>query len=169
MVAEAFTTRKIEMLEAAQAIEDGISSGELVKIPPQPDEIGDDGYAAMEGRLLARWAIFRERNGTLRKRKIAEASRLGRRIECEVCEFHFADVYGAIGRNYIEVHHTQPLHISGPRETRLRDLVFVCANCHRMCHRSHLGSTWRTPGTLRSLMAEHAAQGIGTQRRVARS
>ncbi|MFF0072293.1 HNH endonuclease [Streptomyces sp. NPDC005494] len=142
-------------MEAAVAIENGISSGELIKIPPQPDEVDTDGYAAREGRLLARWALFRERNPSLRRRKIAEASRLGRRIQCEVCSFHFADLYGPIGQDYIEVHHVQPLHISGPRETLLRDLAFVCANCHRMCHRTYLGSTWRTPDTLRSMMAGH--------------
>ncbi|MFF5895757.1 HNH endonuclease [Streptomyces argenteolus] len=157
LVAEAFITRREEMMAAALAIEGGIGSGELIKIPPQPDEVDADGYAAREGRLLARWAIFRERNPALRRRKIAEASRLGRRIQCEVCHFHFADRYGAIGQDYIEVHHVQPLHISGPRETQLQDLAFVCANCHRMCHRTYLGSTWRTPGTLRSMMPRHPA------------
>lgn len=163
LVAEAFTTRESEMMEAAQAIEDGISSGELLRIPPQPDEVDVDGYAAREGRLLARWAIFRERNPTLRKRKIAEAHRVGARIQCEVCQFRFADTYGPIGQDYIEVHHVQPLHISGPRETRLHDLAFVCANCHRMCHRSHLGSTWRTPEALRSLMATHSGRSQPSQ------
>ncbi|MFJ8614387.1 HNH endonuclease [Streptomyces clavifer] len=152
LIAEAFTTRESEMMMAAHAIEEGISSGELIKVPPQPDEVDPDGYAAQEGRLLARWAIFRERNPTLRKRKITEARHLGMRIQCEVCHFHFADAYGPIGQDYIEVHHLQPLHISGPRETRLQDLAFVCANCHRMCHRSHLGSPWRTPDALRAMM-----------------
>ncbi len=141
-------------LIAARAIEDGISSGELIKIPPQPDEVDPDGYAAREGRLLARWAIFRERNPTLRKRKITAAKQLGLRIQCEVCHFHFADTYGPVGLDYIEVHHLQPLHISGPRETRLRDLAFLCANCHRMCHRSYLGSPWRTPDALRTMMTQ---------------
>ncbi|MDX3182519.1 HNH endonuclease [[Kitasatospora] papulosa] len=154
LIAEAFCTRPSEMMKAARAIEDGISSGELIRIPPQPDEVDPEGYAAREGRLLARWAIFRERNPGLRKRKIAETHRLGKRIQCEVCRFHFMDAYGPIGQNYIEVHHIQPLHISGPRETRLDDLALVCANCHRMCHRSHLGSSWRTPDSLRKLMVD---------------
>ncbi|WP_405629808.1 HNH endonuclease [Streptomyces sp. NBC_01174] len=152
LIAEAFTTREGEMMMAARAIEGGIGSGELVTIPPQPDEVDPDGYSAQEGRLLARWAIFRERNPALRNRKVAEAKHLGKRIQCEVCQFHFADKYGPIGQDYIEVHHLQPLHISGPRETRLRDLAFVCANCHRMCHRSYLGSPWRTPDSLRAMI-----------------
>ncbi|MFD6275396.1 HNH endonuclease [Streptomyces sp. NPDC060209] len=152
LIAEAFTTREGEMMMAARAIEGGIGSGELVTIPPQPDEVDPDGYSAQEGRLLARWAIFRERNPALRNRKVAEAKHLGKRIQCEVCQFHFADKYGPIGQDYIEVHHLQPLYISGPRETHLRDLAFVCANCHRMCHRSYLGSPWRTLDSLRAMI-----------------
>lgn len=57
--------------------------------------------------------------------------------KCQVCGFDFAETYGDLGRNYIEVHHVNPLaeqngeHIVNP-ET---DLVCLCANCHRMVHR----------------------------------
>ena len=56
--------------------------------------------------------------------------------KCQVCGFDFAETYGDLGRNYIEVHHVNPLaeqngeHIVNP-ET---DLVCLCANCHRMVH-----------------------------------
>lgn len=58
--------------------------------------------------------------------------------KCQVCGFDFAEVYGDLGRNYIEVHHINPLaeqegeQIVNP-ET---DLVCLCANCHRMIHRN---------------------------------
>lgn len=58
--------------------------------------------------------------------------------KCQVCGFDFAETYGDLGRNYIEVHHVNPLaeqngeHIVNP-ET---DLVCLCANCHRMVHRN---------------------------------
>lgn len=58
--------------------------------------------------------------------------------KCQVCGFDFEETYGLIGRNYIEVHHVNPLaeqdgeHIVNP-ET---DLVCLCANCHRMIHRN---------------------------------
>lgn len=59
--------------------------------------------------------------------------------KCQVCGFDFESTYGSLGRNYIEVHHVNPLaeqdgeHIVNP-ET---DLVCLCANCHRMIHRNH--------------------------------
>ncbi|MBT2493868.1 HNH endonuclease, partial [Streptomyces sp. ISL-96] len=102
-----------------------------------------------EGRLLARWAISRERDPKLRSRKINQARQLGLPIQCEVCAFHFGRTYGALGEGYIEVHHVLPLHISGPRETKLEDLAFLCANCHRMCHQGHRGTSWRTPAAVR--------------------
>ncbi|MEV1043781.1 HNH endonuclease [Streptomyces sp. NPDC049916] len=152
MIAVAFTEREDEMMAAAHALESGISSGDLLRIPPQPGETDEDGATATEGRLLARWAIYRERNPALRRRKVSDALRRGVPVQCEVCDFHFGDAYGPLGQDYIEVHHVLPLHVSGPRETRLEDLAFVCANCHRMCHRSHGGMAWRTPSAVRKEM-----------------
>ncbi|MET4924322.1 HNH endonuclease [Streptomyces sp. PSRA5] len=158
-IAEAFGAHEAEMMQAARGLEAGISSGALVAIPEQPDEMGEDGSTALEGRLLARWALFRERNPRLRKQKIAETRRLGSPLECSVCAFNFSKMYGALGADYIEVHHVLPLHAAGPRETRLEDLALLCANCHRMCHRSHQGTAWRTPDTLRQVMARGGATG----------
>ncbi|MGW1778565.1 HNH endonuclease [Streptomyces sp. NPDC002143] len=151
---DAFTEREAEMLQAAQAIEEGIGSGELHLIPPQPDEVDETGASAVEGRLLARWALSRERNPKLRAQKIAQARQGGGPLRCEVCDFDFARTYGDLGEGYIEVHHVTPLHISGSRETKLDDLACVCANCHRMCHRSSAGESWRTPTAVRKRMQE---------------
>jgi len=52
---------------------------------------------------------------------------------CEVCDL--ADRFGELGGGFAECHHVQPL-TAGVRETRLDDLAVVCANCHRMIHRS---------------------------------
>ncbi|MFI1175004.1 HNH endonuclease [Streptomyces melanogenes] len=153
-IIKAFIENEPDMLDAARAIEVGIGSGALAQIPEQPDEVAEDGTTAPEGRLLARWAIYRERNPKLRQRKIAQARRLGQPLQCEVCAFHFERVYGELGKDYIEVHHTLPLHISGPRETRLEDLAFLCSNCHRMCHTSHRGESWRTPEAVRAEIAK---------------
>jgi 5-methylcytosine-specific restriction protein A len=67
-----------------------------------------------------------------------------------VCAFDFEAAYGGRGREYIEVHHTLPLHASGETKTKLSDLVLLCANCHRMVHRS---APWLTPDALRALLA----------------
>ncbi|MEU9337444.1 HNH endonuclease [Streptomyces sp. NPDC048290] len=147
---EAFTTREAEMFQAARAIEEGIASGEFHSLTPQPDEVDETGTGAIEGRLLTRRALARERDPKLRAKKIKAVRASGRPLACEVCEFDFARTYGAdLGEGYIEVHHVTPLHISGVRKTLLEDLACLCANCHRMCHRSLPGESWRTPASLR--------------------
>ncbi|MFC7882934.1 HNH endonuclease [Streptomyces sp. NPDC057376] len=152
LMIQAFITREREMLQVAQAIEDGIGSGELHLLPAQPDEVDETGNSAIEGRLLVRRALARERNPQLRAQKIKHVQRHGAPLRCEVCAFSFAETYGELGEQYIEVHHLTPLHISGVGETRLDDLACLCANCHRMCHRASPGESWRTPAALRELM-----------------
>ncbi|MFI6547437.1 HNH endonuclease [Streptomyces prunicolor] len=152
LMVEAFCDREAEMLQAAEAIEVGIGSGELQLIPPQPDEVDESGATAIEGRLLVRRALARERDPKLRALKVKQTLRRGRRLQCEACDFDFGRIYGALGEGYIEVHHVTPLHISGTRETKLDDLACLCANCHRMCHRSRPGESWRTPTALREQM-----------------
>ncbi|MFE0454871.1 HNH endonuclease [Streptomyces sp. NPDC058914] len=159
LMIEAFTEREAEMLQAALAIEEGIGSGELHLIPPQPDEVDETGASAIEGRLLVRRALARERNPRLRAQKIAQVRRLGGPLRCEVCDFDFARTYGDLGEGYIEVHHITPLHFSGTRETTLDDLACVCANCHRMCHRCRPGESWRTPAALREWMRKSDPKG----------
>ncbi|MFH8500138.1 HNH endonuclease [Streptomyces coeruleorubidus] len=149
LMIEAFTARETEMLQAARAIEEGVGSGDLYLIPPQPDEVDEAGVTAIEGRLLVRRALARERDPKLRSLKIEQVRRHGNALQCEVCDFDFARTYGNLGEGYIEVHHVTPLHVSGARETRLDDLACLCANCHRMCHRSRPGESWRTPAILR--------------------
>lgn len=56
---------------------------------------------------------------------------------CMACGFDFEKVYGDIGKDFIEVHHTKPLS-SLQGETNIdveNDLVCVCSNCHSMIHR----------------------------------
>lgn len=141
-----FTERADEMLSAAQALHVGLTSAETVRIPAQEDETS----LAREGQLLRRWALYRERNKPLRDRKIQAVLEEGVPLRCEVCSFNFTAAYGELGDGYIEVHHRLPLHISGVTETRIADLALLCANCHRMCHRSFRGESWRTPAALRA-------------------
>ncbi len=161
LMIDAFIAREAAMLQAAQDIEDGIASGELYLIPPQPDEEDENGVTAVEGRLLARWALARERNPKLRAKKIQQARRAHGALRCEVCDFDFARAYGNLGDGYIEVHHITPLHVAGAAETSLDGLACLCANCHRMCHRNRPGESWRTPAALRELMQTAGQVGSG--------
>lgn len=160
LMIQAFTERETEMCLAAQALKDAIGSGELYRIRPQPDEVDETGTSAIEGRLLVRRALARERDPKLRARKIGHVREQGLPLQCEVCAFDFARAYGDLGDGYIEVHHITPLHVSGVRETKLDDLACLCANCHRMCHRVRPGESWRTPDALRERMRRPAEEGV---------
>lgn len=106
--------------------------------------------SAAEGRILRIWQLKRERNPELRQKKINSVTRAGRAVECEVCHFNFGVVYGQRGAGYIEVHHKQPLHVSGETVTVLEDLALLCANCHRIIHRSG----WITVEALQMLVRQ---------------
>jgi predicted HNH restriction endonuclease len=73
-----------------------------------------------------------ERNSIARKKCIAHYGH-----KCAVCSFDFAEVYGAIGKDFIHVHHLKQLseikreYVVDP----VKDLVPVCPNCHAMLHR----------------------------------
>jgi predicted RNA-binding protein with PUA-like domain/5-methylcytosine-specific restriction endonuclease McrA len=56
---------------------------------------------------------------------------------CAVCGFNFEEVYGEHGKDFIEIHHKNPLStLKAATEIDPRtDLVPVCSNCHRMLHR----------------------------------
>jgi len=59
---------------------------------------------------------------------------------CVVCQFDFEEVYGEIGKGFIEVHHLIPLSEIGEQYTvnPFDDLRPVCPNCHAMLHRGNL-------------------------------
>ncbi|MBU6418248.1 MAG: DUF3578 domain-containing protein [Proteobacteria bacterium] len=58
---------------------------------------------------------------------------------CQVCDIDFEIIYGEIGKEYIEAHHLKPLaSLKGKRVAMdpAKDFAVLCANCHRMIHRS---------------------------------
>jgi 5-methylcytosine-specific restriction protein A len=69
---------------------------------------------------------------------IAKKNRLKKenKLECDICNFNFSDVYGELGEGFIEAHHTVPVsQMKEGHQTKPEDLALVCANCHRMLHR----------------------------------
>lgn len=102
---------------------------------PDLDAIEGDGVIEGEARLVAH--LHRERNPALAKRKKEEVLRTTGRLACEACDFEFGKVYPVIGDNFCEVHHRAPLALaSKARVVKLADLAILCANCHRMIHRT---------------------------------
>lgn len=80
-----------------------------------------------------------ERNAKL----IKEAKRI-HGYSCQVCGLNFEKKYGEIGKGYIEAHHLEPIsELKGKKVARdpAKDFAVLCANCHRMIHRSrHVGN-----------------------------
>lgn len=72
---------------------------------------------------------------------------------CAACGFSFDVVYGEIGADFIQVHHTVPASQLGTSYELdpLTDLVPLCANCHAMAH--YCVNTARTEVELRRAMA----------------
>ncbi len=57
-------------------------------------------------------------------------------VTCHACGFDFSLAYGPLGEGVIDVHHVQPVSTVGPGTVinPVKDLVPLCANCHRMAH-----------------------------------
>lgn len=144
-VLDAFLADGEAMHDYAVELRRSVLNGELTDLPQ--DDGTDDGTE--EGGLLERRSVARERDPKLRAKKIRAARKDRGHIACEVCGFDFERAYGSRGAGYAECHHVVPLHVSGPTTTYLRDLVLLCANCHRMIHRRR---PWLTPDELRTIV-----------------
>lgn len=84
-----------------------------------------------EGLLKTVTITFTERNPKARAACIAKHG-----CHCAVCEMNFEDIYGSVGKDYIHVHHIEPLaYANGMREVNpVTDLIPICPNCHAMLH-----------------------------------
>ncbi len=90
--------------------------------------------AAEGDQTLARH-LRRERNPAIAKEKITKVLMDGNGLRCEACSFSFAEHYRNLETGFCEVHHRTEL-THGPRLNSLDDLAILCANCHRMIHRT---------------------------------
>ena len=58
--------------------------------------------------------------------------------KCMACGKDMSEIYGDIGKNYIELHHKIPYSDMKENDTRtlsLDDFCVLCPDCHRMIHR----------------------------------
>lgn len=86
----------------------------------------------LEGKPKEIKQVIKQRNRAARADCLAYNG-----FSCKICGFNFEDVYGDIGKNFIEVHHINEMsafsdEIQINPET---DLIPVCSNCHSMLHR----------------------------------
>lgn len=85
--------------------------------------------------------VLREHKRIDRNQKLAHNAKQALGYVCKACGFDFQSKYGAIGFQFIEAHHLTPLaELKGQRLTLdpKRDFTVLCANCHRMIHRTAL-------------------------------
>lgn len=95
-----------------------------------------DATPFFEGSVRVREHKQRERN----RKVVEQAKRLFKqkngRLYCQICGLDFEQVYGEIGKGFIEAHHNVPLAAEDKeREIRVCDFTLVCSNCHSMLHR----------------------------------
>lgn len=100
-----------------------------------PDEVSE---TLEEGKRKSVMVNVYERNPIARKQCIAHYG-----VQCQVCDMDFQRSYGAVGKDFIHVHHIKPLHeiqhdyVVDP----IQDLIPVCPNCHAMLHRKENGAS----------------------------
>jgi 5-methylcytosine-specific restriction protein A len=75
-----------------------------------------------------------------RNRTAAKQAKKFHGTRCQACNLDFEERYGAIGKGFIEAHHLKPIASleEGVAVTYdvAADFAVLCANCHRMIHRS---------------------------------
>ncbi len=87
-----------------------------------------------EGREYLTTSTRYERNPINRELCLASKG-----YRCSVCGIDMGKVYGEIGKQFIEVHHSIPVSAYGHERLidPLQELFPVCPNCHAMLHRKN--------------------------------
>ncbi|MFT6908121.1 MAG: 5-methylcytosine-specific restriction protein A [Oleiphilaceae bacterium] len=96
-----------------------------------PDEVSDQPTEFTEGAVKQVTINAYERDPKARTACIEVYGAI-----CQVCNFNFEAIYGAIGRGFIHVHHKIDLATIGKsyQVDPINDLIPVCPNCHAMLH-----------------------------------
>lgn len=119
------------MLQLYEALIQAETSSEVSNTTVEGDEPPEMAY---EDATRFRMHKRIERNASL-----AKAVKKHHGYTCQVCDTNFAERYGEIGKDYIEAHHLKPLaSLKGTKVAMnpAKDFAVLCANCHRMIHRS---------------------------------
>lgn len=136
-VFQEFHNNRDLLRKIANQIKETVQDEELShKLYYVPDEEDEEVSSVMEGTVLYKLHRYRERDRKISKKKKELTLKEFGKLKCEVCGFDFKEIYGELGKGYIECHHIKPLSEARQKvNTRLEDLALVCSNCHRMLHR----------------------------------
>lgn len=102
--------------------------------------------------------LLREHKSYDRNRKLAVKVKETQGYICKCCGFNFEEYFGELGTGYIEAHHLTPLsELRGKKVTfnPSKDFSVLCANCHRMIHKSEY------VGDVRSFKERHLKKSVG--------
>ena len=131
IVWDEFADKKVLLAKTA----DSIRANHLSFAAQYSDVLNSD-EEFIEGRVLTRIHIYKERNTKAPIRKKQAVLKAYGHLACEVCGFDFLAFYGNLGEGFAECHHKTPLaELRADTPTNLEDLAIVCANCHRMLHK----------------------------------
>ena len=118
--------------------EESVEPQASAQVPLDLSAVDVSTMTVREGRLKLVEHFRRERNREIIQAKKQQVLRTTGCLTCEVCSFDFERIYGRLGRGFCEVHHKVPLAEVGTEViTKLEDLAILCANCHRMVHRTN--------------------------------
>ena len=129
---ESFGSTPERVIELASLIESSLKLGEVSALKSTEDETEE----FFEGRMLTLTHNRRERHPGVRQALLASRRRRGDILRCDLCGMHSSTQEPTFEDTIFEAHHVLPLGLAIERKTRLRDMALVCANCHRLIHRS---------------------------------
>lgn len=101
----------------------------------------DENAVVTEGARVTSKSRRYQRSNDVRQAAIEYYRESDGRLRCIGCRFDFFEIYGDIGKDYIEIHHEEPLFLQEGKATEqsLKRAVSkvkpLCSNCHRMVHR----------------------------------
>ncbi|MED4676793.1 HNH endonuclease [Bacillus nitratireducens] len=124
----------------------------LRNFEPNLNSVGitEDDIGFEEGKKKLKQHVVRERNPQVINLAKEKFKQKHGRLFCEICEFDFFNVYGELGEDFIEGHHTIPVsELQEGERTRVEDIAIVCSNCHKMLHRRR---PWLTKNQLKELI-----------------
>jgi 5-methylcytosine-specific restriction enzyme A len=108
-------------------------------------ETDEDEDVQLEFKLPKKISIIEKRKYVFHRKieRNPNAARQAKKFHgtrCQACDLDFSERYGEISKGFIEAHHLRPI---GSLEEGVAvtydvaaDFAVLCANCHRMIHRS---------------------------------
>ena len=124
-----------QIIEGARTSAHTVERPEPVLTPEQLDALASALVGGIEfspeGRKFLRKHVATERSP--KNREFILKLR-GKDLTCDGCGVDLAEVYGAMHRRVIEVHHVRPL-ARGPQQAKgTADFNVLCPTCHRVIH-----------------------------------